>query len=68
MTAVTVPDGITGDDVVRATQRRGFTLGSGYGAVKARTFRVGHMGDHTPDRLAACLEATEDALAELLGR
>ncbi|GLC23694.1 pyridoxal-phosphate-dependent aminotransferase family protein [Roseisolibacter agri] len=68
VTAVTVPDGITGDDIVRAVKARGFTLGSGYGTVKTRTFRVGHMGDHTPDRLAACLDATEDALAELLGR
>ncbi len=68
VTAVTVPDGITGDDVVRAVKARGFTLGSGYGKVKARTFRVGHMGDHTADRLALCLDATEDALAELLGR
>ena len=68
VTAVTVPAGITGDDVVRAVRARGFVLGSGYGKVKARTFRVGHMGDHTPDRLAACLDATEDALAELLGR
>lgn len=68
VTAVTVPDGLTGDDVVRAVRARGFTLGGGYGKVKARTFRVGHMGDHTPDRLARCLDATEDALAELLGR
>ena len=68
VTAVTVPDAITGDDVVRAVKARGFVIGAGYGKVKARTFRIGHMGDHTPDGLARCLDVVDDALAELLGR
>jgi aspartate aminotransferase-like enzyme len=68
VTAVTVPDGITGDDVVRAVQARGFVIGAGYGKVKARTFRIGHMGDHTPEGIARCLDVVDDALAELLGR
>jgi aspartate aminotransferase-like enzyme len=68
VTAVTVPDGITGDDVTRAVGARGFVVGAGYGKVKARTFRIGHMGDHTPEGLARCLDVVDDALAELLGR
>jgi aspartate aminotransferase-like enzyme len=34
---------------------RGWTLGTGYGALKERTFRIGHMGDHTVDELDALL-------------
>ena len=60
--------GLTGADVVRAVAARGFTVGGGYGKVKSRTFRIGHMGDHTVDGLARCLAACEDALAELTGR
>ena len=68
VTAVTVPGTLTGDDVVRAVKARGFVIGAGYGKVKARTFRIGHMGDHTPERLQRCLDALDDALAELLAR
>jgi len=34
---------------------RGFTIGNGYGKNRETTFRIGHMGDHDPDRLVACL-------------
>ena len=68
VTAVTVPAGLTGTDVVKAVKRRGVVVGDGYGPAKARTFRIGHMGDHTPRTIARCLEVVEDALAELTGR
>jgi aspartate aminotransferase-like enzyme len=68
VTAVTVPDGLTGSDVVRAVKRRGVVIGDGYGKAKARTFRIGHMGDHTPATIARCLAVVEDALVELTGR
>lgn len=65
VTAVTLPAGITGDAVARAVATRGFVIGSGYGKLKSRTFRIGHMGDHTLEGLAACLDAVTDALTEL---
>ena len=68
VTAVTLPDGVTGDQVVKAVKARGFTVGGGYGKVKSRTFRIGHMGDHTVDGVARCLAACEDALTELIRR
>jgi aspartate aminotransferase-like enzyme len=34
---------------------RGFTIGNGYGKNRETTFRIGHMGDHVPERLAECL-------------
>ncbi len=68
VTAVTVPEGLTGTDVVKAVKRRGVVVGDGYGKAKARTFRIGHMGDHTVATLERCLTACTAALAELTGR
>jgi aspartate aminotransferase-like enzyme len=65
VTAVTLPAGITGDVVARAVAERGYVIGSGYGKLRARTFRVGHMGDHTVDGLARCLDVVADALLQL---
>jgi len=65
VTAVTLPEGLDSAAVVRAVAARGYTIGSGYGRLKATTFRVGHMGDHTPETLAGCLAACDDALVGL---
>lgn len=35
----------------------GFRIDQGYGDLKGRTFRIGHMGDHPLARLEACLAA-----------
>ena len=49
--------GHDGDGFVSRAAEAGFKLGKGYGKLKSTGFRVGHMGDHTPDRLANLLEA-----------
>ena len=41
---------------------QGITLGTGYGKLKANTFRIGHMGDHTVETIRRCLDACEKAL------
>jgi aspartate aminotransferase-like enzyme len=66
VTAVTLPEGLAADAVVRAVAERGFVIGGGYGALKATTIRIGHMGDHTLDGLARCLDATRDAILACL--
>ena len=68
VTAVTLPPGVTGPQMAAAVRERGFVIGSGYGKLRETTFRVGHMGDHTPDRLALCLAACEEALVGLVAR
>ncbi|WP_373070548.1 alanine--glyoxylate aminotransferase family protein [Gemmatimonas sp.] len=68
VTAVALPATLNGDDIVKGVAKRGFVIGSGYGKLKSSTFRIGHMGDHTPDRLALCLEATADTIRELLAK
>jgi aspartate aminotransferase-like enzyme len=42
---------------------QGITLGTGYGKLKASTFRIGHMGDHTVGTIERCLAACEEALS-----
>ncbi|MEO0479856.1 MAG: alanine--glyoxylate aminotransferase family protein [Planctomycetota bacterium] len=45
--------------IIARAKQAGFTLGKGYGDLKEQTFRVGHMGDHTLERLRALLTAIE---------
>jgi aspartate aminotransferase-like enzyme len=37
-------------------------IGTGYGALKEKTIRIGHMGDHSVDTLEPCLAAVERTL------
>ncbi len=48
-----------------AMKERGHALGDGYGELKGKTFRIGHMGDHTEAGLAAMLALADDAIAAL---
>ncbi len=66
VSALTLPQGVSGGEVVRRVAHRGFVIGSGYGALRERTIRIGHMGDHTVDGVARCLDACAEALGELL--
>ena len=44
-------------DVIGRAREAGYVLGAGYGKLKASTFRIGHMGDHTVERLRGLLAA-----------
>lgn len=61
VTAITVPEGMLGGDIVAGMDREGYVIGTGYGKLRDRTFRIGHMGDHTVRGLGACL-ATLDRI------
>jgi aspartate aminotransferase-like enzyme len=43
--------------------RRGFAISNGYGKLRQRTFRIGHMGDLTLPELEELLGALDEALA-----
>ncbi|MEZ5976606.1 MAG: HAD-IB family phosphatase [Planctomycetota bacterium] len=45
----------------------GFEISNGYGDLKGKTFRIGHMGDHTEADLEALLAAATDAIARRRG-
>lgn len=68
VTVVTLPSNISGGDICKGVAERGYTIGPGYGKLRNTTIRIGHMGDHTPERLERCLEVCEDAIAELASR
>jgi len=58
-----LPQGKSAKDVVAALNKEGWTIGSGYGALKDSTIRIGHMGDHTPEALGQLLPLVERAIA-----
>jgi len=62
VSAITVPAGVSAERVVAAVAARGITIGGGYGKLRERTFRIGHMGDHTPATLERCFAACDAAL------
>jgi aspartate aminotransferase-like enzyme len=64
VSAITLPDGVRGDTLVKKVAERGFVVGNGYGALKDRTFRIGHMGEHRPEELSRCLDSCSGALMD----
>ncbi len=68
VTAVKLPAGLDDDALVGTMRRRyGVAISPGYGALKGRLFRLGHMGPAQahPTTLAAQLAVLERALADL---
>lgn len=49
--------------LVKRLTARGFEVGGGYGALKATTFRIGHMGDHSVSSLERLLSEVRALLA-----
>lgn len=45
-----------------ALKDKGFEISNGYGGVKDKTFRIGHMGDLTPERVKGLLGAMDEIL------
>ena len=50
------PEGLRGSAVAAAVADRGYTIATGYGALKERTVRIGHMGTTFPTPLSGYLE------------
>jgi aspartate aminotransferase-like enzyme len=61
VSCLTTPKGRNGRDIVRAVRSAGWTLGSGYGALRETTLRIGHMGDHTVGTVQEALARLEEA-------
>ncbi len=49
--------------LVEGLRERGFLISNGYGPLKGKTFRIGHMGDHNPEGLQRLLSAADDHLS-----
>jgi aspartate aminotransferase-like enzyme len=62
VTAVRTPEGTSGPDLTGAVAERDWLVGGGYGKLNESTFRIGHMGEHTPDELEGLLEILTEVL------
>lgn len=62
VTAVSLPEGLSGPAIVKAMRERDWVIGGGYGKLKETSVRIGHMGDHTVEELDAVLEALEEVI------
>jgi len=57
-----LPKDVNAEAFLGKVRSRGITVASGYGKLKSTTFRIGHMGDHSPSTLERCLDACRWAL------
>ncbi len=58
-----VPEGKSAKQIVGALKQGGWTIGSGYGALKESTIRIGHMGDHSVTMLDELLTVLAGLMA-----
>ncbi len=68
VTCVTLPAALSGTSIAAGVGQAGFVIGAGYGALRDRTIRIGHMGDHTTAGVANCLAVVRRVLTEHLQR
>ncbi len=59
VTCVVNTRGIRVAEFLRRLRGEGFQISNGYGDLKERTFRIGHMGEHRLDSVARLLEAMD---------
>jgi predicted phosphoserine aminotransferase len=64
VTTIRCPEGWTGPRLAAAVREHGYQIATGYGRMKDETFRIGHMGDHSP----SALEGLLDVLSSILKR
>lgn len=62
VTCVALPAHMSGTAVAADVASAGYVIGAGYGALRDRTIRIGHMGDHTVEGLERCLRAVRGVL------
>ena len=62
VTAVRLPEGMSGREVAGGLRERGYAIAPGYGKMKESTVRIGHMGDHTLRELEEVLAALGEEL------
>jgi aspartate aminotransferase-like enzyme len=62
VTCIGVDGPVAAPEIVARLKARGYTIGGGYGGLKERTIRIGHMGDHTVDELDALLAVIGEVL------
>jgi predicted phosphoserine aminotransferase len=67
VSCITLPPTLKGGTVAAGVTAHGYVIGAGYGALRERTIRIGHMGDHSEHGLSACLSVVRRVLESQLG-
>jgi aspartate aminotransferase-like enzyme len=62
VTCIRLPAPLTGPEVVRRLRECGYSVAAGYGRLKETSFRIGHMGEQTPETLEGLLTACDEVL------
>lgn len=62
VSAIRMPDGLSGAVIVGAMAEEGFTIAPGYGPLQETTVRIGHMGEHSLAELDVCLTRLSDVM------
>jgi aspartate aminotransferase-like enzyme len=62
VSTIELPADLSTEEFLSRVASRGIRVASGYGKLKSTTFRIGHMGDHSPATLERCLAACEAAI------
>ncbi|MHC4958857.1 MAG: pyridoxal-phosphate-dependent aminotransferase family protein [Planctomycetota bacterium] len=63
VTALKVPAGMTGPGIAgKLGEQAGYTVATGYAKLKEGTFRIGHMGEQTPETLEGLLAAIDNVI------
>ncbi len=62
VSTIQLPKAVSAEDFLRKVGSQGIRVAGGYGKLKSRTFRIGHMGDHSPATLQHCLDACQSAI------
>jgi aspartate aminotransferase-like enzyme len=64
-TAIEVPAGIAGKEIVRGFRKRGITIAGGQGSMQGKIFRISHMGYVDHFDILVAMAALEAVLGEL---
>lgn len=64
VTCIARGDGPDFVPALAALKERGYLVSSGYGPLKGKTFRIGHLGEHTVESVADLLEQFDAVLRE----
>ncbi|MEE9226931.1 MAG: alanine--glyoxylate aminotransferase family protein [Acidobacteriota bacterium] len=59
LTCVKIPGSGDGASFADSLHQEGFQISSGYGKLRADTFRIGHMGEHSPEDVNRLLAAAD---------
>ncbi|NPA80655.1 MAG: alanine--glyoxylate aminotransferase family protein [Thermotogae bacterium] len=64
ITCVANTRGMPVSEFIEELGRRGYAIANGYGPLRERTFRIGHMGDLTPEDVAELLSVMDEVIRE----